>query len=157
MTAMSPANSFRRYLLKVVKPQYNCMKTIAGFAFLLLLVVFGCDPVRRINMKNETGDTVRFIWTLKEDSALFNPWMLYNSRELAFTILPSKAKKVKLSFGEGRWSPTDVQKITSYLESLEIISATQRIKIDSLPLLNEFLLARRKGIGGARIEIAASQ
>ena len=130
------------------------MKTIAGLLALLLLIAVGCDPVRRIDMKNETGDTVKFIWKLREDSLLFNPFLLSNSKDLVFVLTPSKSRAINLSFGEGSWTPSEVKKLTGHLESLEIVSAAQRIKIDSLPLLKDFLLARRRGIGGARIEIA---
>jgi hypothetical protein len=45
----------------------------------------------------------------------------------------------------------------SKIESLEIISARRVVKIDSLPLLKDFLLARRKGVGGLRIQILIAE
>ena len=73
--------------------------------------------------------------------------------KLKFTIQPHK--NIKMSFGIGMWSPMEVEKMTNKLESFEMISSTQRIKIDSLPLLRQFLLARRKGVGGSKIQIVA--
>ena len=119
-------------------------------------IVFACNPVRRIDMKNKTLDTVEFIWSLNEDSLMNNPFLLSNSKELKFTLYPEKVDAIKMSFGAGGWKPKDVEKLVGYLESLEIRSAKQKMKFDSLPQLREFLLARRKGIGGATIEIVVA-
>ena len=133
------------------------MKKIVSSIAVVAILHASCDPVRRIDMKNESGDSARVIWTLNDDSLMNNPFLLSNSKELTFTLYPPKNNAIKMSFGTGNWSPREVQKLTGYLKSLEIITSSQRIKIDSLPLLKEYLLARRKGIGGARIEIVASQ
>lgn len=130
------------------------MKIIAAWAFLAVLVC-SCSPVRRIDMKNTGTDTVEFIWTMNEDSLANNPFMLSNSKELKFSLYPPKRAEIKMSFGAGNWSLTEVEKLVNKLASLEIKSARQHILIDSLPLLKEFLLARRKGADGGRIEIAA--
>lgn len=133
------------------------MKLTASLLLLLLAALLGCRAVRRIDMVNKTTDTVRFIWTLNEDSLLNNPFFLSHSKELSFTLVPAKNKTVKMSFGSGGWSLPEVQKLSGFLESLRIISAKQNLKLDSLPVLQEFLLARRKGIGGGRIEIAVTE
>lgn len=132
------------------------MKTVIGFLLVALAACLGCNPVRRIDMKNETADTVRFIWRLNEDSLMNNPFLLSNSKKLEFILYPPKVKAIKMSFGEGNWRPKEVQKLVGFLESFEILSPSQHIKIDSLPVLQNFLLARRRGIGGARIEIAVT-
>ena len=129
------------------------MKTITSLLILGVVALFSCDPVRRIDMKNLGVDTAHIIWTLNEDSLMNNPFLLSNSKELKFDLYPPKRKKINMSFGPGNWSPKEVQKLVGHLTSLEIISGTQHIKIDSMPRLRDFLLARRKGIGGARIEI----
>jgi hypothetical protein len=121
--------------------------------YLLVATVCSCHGVRRIAMQNKSNDTAEIIWTLNEDSLANNPFLISNSKELKFTLFPPKTKEIKMSFGPGNWSPTQVQKLVGFLESLEIKSAKQRIKIDSLPLLKDYLLARRKGIGGATISI----
>ena len=119
--------------------------------------MLSCDPVRRIDIKNNSADTAHIIWTLNEDSLSNNPFLLSNSKELKFDLYSPKRDEIKMSFGPGNWSPKEIQRLVGHLTSLEIISSTQRIKIDSLPLLKDFLLARRKGVGGARIEIVIGQ
>ena|SRR5829696_5124737 len=132
------------------------MKIVVGL-FLLLGILWSCHPLRRIDMKNKTSDTAEIIWRLNEDSLMNNPFLLSNSKELRFSLYPPKRNDIKMSFGAGSWAPKEVEKLVGHLQSLEIISPTQKIKIDSLPLLREFLLARRKGIGGAVIEIVIAQ
>ena len=132
------------------------IKNLVSLIVVAAMLSVSCDPVRRIDMKNDTADSAQVIWTLNEDSLMNNPFLLSNSKELKFVLYPPK-NEIKMSFGTGSWTPTDVQKLVGNLISLEIISSSQRIKIDSLPLLKEFLLARRKGIGGARIEIVVSK
>lgn len=119
-------------------------------------MLFGCDPTRRIEMKNKSDDTAYVVWRIKEDSIGHNPFNISNNRELKFTLRPHKKSKVKLSFGHGTWSPSEVEKLIGGLESFELSSRQHKIKIDSLPLLKEYLLARRKGIG-AKIEILVTQ
>src|SRR5439155_24470188 len=125
------------------------MKILVGFIFFVLAVCSSCDPVRRIDMRNETADTVKFIWTLNEDSLMNNPFLISNSKKLEFVLAPPKTKFIRMSFGQGNWQPKDVQKLVGFLESFQIVSPSQRIKIDSLSQLKDFLLARRRGIGGA--------
>ena len=130
---------------------YFSVLIFAGFLFSY------CNPLRRIDMKNTTNDSVHIIWTLNEDSLSNNPFMLSNSKELKFVLYPPKTRRINMSFGAGNWTPTEVQKLVNRLESLEIRSASQKIKIDSLPLLKDYLLARRRGIGGAKIEIVVAK
>lgn len=130
------------------------MKAV-GLLPLLLLV--GCNSMRYIEMVNNTTDTVRFVWHLNEDSLMHNPFLLSNSKELLFTLAPPKTPSIKMSFGEGNWRPREVQKLVGFLTALEIQSPRQTLTLDSLPLLREFLLARRKGTGGMRIEISVPQ
>lgn len=117
------------------------------------LMLYGCDPARRIEMKNKSSDTAEFIWKSREDSIGFNPFVLTNNKELKFTIPPHKNSKIKMSFGIGVWSPSEVEKVIFGIESFEILSARHKIRIDSLPQLRDYLLARRKGVGGSKIEI----
>lgn len=64
---------------------------------------------------------------------------------------PHKNEAVKLTFGMGTWSKSEVENVIHRMESLQIKSPTQNIKIDSLPALRDFLLAHRKG--NSKIEI----
>lgn len=129
------------------------------FLFLCPVMFFfcQCDPARRIDMQNKTSDTVEVIWRSKEDSIAFNPFVISNSRELKFTLPPHKGSRINMSFGVGTWSPKEVEQQIKLLESLEIVSPHERIKIDSLSMLRDYLLARRKGIGGSRIRIVISR
>ena len=102
-------------------------------------------------MKNNSNDTATFIWTSIEDSIAFNPFVISNSKELKLTVLPRQA--INMSFGIGTWTPKEVERLIGKLTSFEIVSSAQKVKIDSLPLLKEYLLARRKGIGGSKIQI----
>jgi hypothetical protein len=130
------------------------MKIITA-CLVVLTIAVSCSPVRRIDMKNSGTDTVEFIWTMNEDSLSNNPFMLSNSKELKFALYPPKRSRINMSFGQGNWSPSEVQKLVNKLVSLEIKSPSQNIKLDSLPLLKDYLLARRKGLDGSRIELTA--
>ena len=116
----------------------------------------GCQGVRRIDMRNATRDSVYVIWKLEKDSLKDNPFLISNSEELRFGISPQHPE-IKMSFGRGGWSLKEVQKLSGFLKSLEIISPNRHVKIDSLPLLQEYLLARRKGVGGGTIEIVVAE
>ena len=127
-------------------------------AISLQLLLFGCNPARRIEMKNMSGDTAQVIWKIQEDSSGQNPFNLSNNKELKFRLPPrGKGSTIAMSFGVGTWSPSELGFMISKVESLEIISARRVVKIDSLPLLKDFLLARRKGVGGLRIQILIAE
>jgi hypothetical protein len=132
------------------------IKKLTGLAMFSGILGVNCDPARRIDMKNNTSDTAEIIWTLNEDSLLNNPFLISNSTELKFRLFPPKTNRINMSFGRGNWTPDEITKLVGYLESLEINSASQHIKIDAKPVLKEFLLARRRGVGRARIEIVVS-
>ncbi|HEX8314560.1 MAG TPA: hypothetical protein VF609_06195 [Flavisolibacter sp.] len=104
------------------------MKIHFGLLLFGGFLIAGCNPLRRIDMKNTTGDSVQIIWTLNEDSLSNNPFMLSNSKELKFTLQAPKTARINMSFGPGSWTPTEVQKLVNRLQSLEIISASQRIR-----------------------------
>src|SRR5688572_18367004 len=121
---------------------YFMIKILTGLALLSGILSVSCNPFRRIDMKNNTIDTVEFIWTLNEDSLENNPFLISNSKELKFKLFPPNTRRINMSFGTGNWAPREIHKLVGHLQSLEIKSASQHIKIDSLPLLEEFLQAR---------------
>ena len=129
------------------------------YSSLLLLVLtaglLGCDPARRIEMKNSSADTAVVIWRVKKDSIGFNAFNLSNNRELKFMLPPKRNSEIKMSFGIGVWSPEEVEKLIHRLESLEIKTTQTKFKIDSLAQLRSYLLARRKG--SSRIEILINE
>jgi hypothetical protein len=111
------------------------------------LLLFGCNPARRIEMKNMSGDTAQVIWKIQEDSSGQNPFNLSNNKELKFRCRPGVRQYYSpCRLASGTWSPSELGFMISKVESLEIISARRVVKIDSLPLLKDFLLARRKGV-----------
>jgi hypothetical protein len=117
------------------------------------LLVLSCDPSRRIEMKNKTSDTAEITWKSQEDSIGFNPFVLNNAKELTFKLPPNKHSEMKFSFGLGTWSPQEVEKAIHWIEYFQIKTPKSSMRIDSLPMLRDYLLARRKGIGGSKIEI----
>ena len=126
-------------------------------SLIIYSLLSSCDPSRHIEMKNKSNDTAEFVWKVREDSIGHNPFVISNNKELKFLIPPHKNSKIKMSFGMGVWSPEEVEKLIIGIESFEIISARHKIRIDSLPLLKEYLLARRKGVGGSKIEIVINE
>jgi hypothetical protein len=124
--------------------------------YLTLLCIFvaclcACNPARRIEMKNRTADTAEITWRVKKDSIGFNAFNLSNNRELKFKLLPYQKSAIKMSFGVGVWTPSEVEKVIRGLEWYEVRSAGRQLRIDSLPLLKDYLLSRRKG--SSKIEI----
>jgi len=122
-------------------------------ALLYAVCLVGCDPSRRIEMKNYTNDTAEVVWKAKTDSIGFNPFNISNSKELRFVIPPHRNSAVRLSFGIGKWSPAEVEKIIHRLEYFQLTLPSQKLRIDSLAELRDYLLARRKS-GSSIIEIA---
>lgn len=127
------------------------------YSLLFLPVLAGCllscDPARRIEMKNSSTDTAHIIWRVKKDSIGFSAFNLSNNRELKFMLPPNRNSEIKMSFGIGVWSPEEVEKLIRRLESLEIKTARQNFKIDSMPQLRNYLLSRRKGSSKIKILI----
>ncbi len=56
------------------------------FILFIALVAIGCDPFRRINMKNYTGDDAEITWTIKDDSLHRSHFFLNNQKEQKFEI-----------------------------------------------------------------------
>lgn len=146
---------FLPLLLQQKKPTFS---TIMKYSLLLLVAtacLLGCDPARRIEMKNLGNDTAQVIWRVKKDSIGFNAFNLSNSRELKFTLLPNRKDGIKMSFGVGVWSPEEVERLVHQLESFEIKNAGENMRIDSMAVLRNFLLSRRKG--SSKIQILVGQ
>lgn len=129
------------------------MIKVAFISCLLYTTFTGCDPARRITMKNNSADTAQIIWTASDDSIGFNPFVLNNSKDLKFVLLPRK-KEISLSFGTGSWTPEYLQRFMRYLVSLEIVHPGHPALMLTTPQeINSFLLAHRKGNSKNKIEI----
>ncbi|MGZ5287666.1 MAG: hypothetical protein ACXWB9_10795, partial [Flavisolibacter sp.] len=82
------------------------MKNTICFLCLAIWFAWGCDPMRRINMKNRTDEKAEITWHIIKDSILSSPFFMSNSREVKFKMLPDgKSGDIKMSFGIGKWTP----------------------------------------------------
>jgi hypothetical protein len=131
------------------------MKNSIVVFVMVQLLMQGCSPFRKINMRNQSGGNVEITWTLKEADSLYtNPFFMGSSRTLKFELKPEKPyNEVKMSFGIGSWPRDTLAIITKGLESLEIKSAGGLIQLNSPEDIYAFLLPRRKGFSHRKIEI----
>ncbi|MBA2329937.1 MAG: hypothetical protein H0V91_09985, partial [Flavisolibacter sp.] len=55
---------------------------------LIAVTVFicSCDPMRRINIKNQSNDEAVVIWQIHEDSVLTSPLFIGNDPEVKYTL-----------------------------------------------------------------------
>jgi len=133
---------------------HNPMKYLV---FILLLCCFSCDPMRRIDMKNNSSGDAEITWTLKEMDSLYkSPFFLSNSKKIKFKLQPnSPFNEANMSFGSGIWTKEAIDSITNRLDSLEIKSSSGTLKMDAREM-NTYLMANRKGLGKRRIIINTS-
>ena len=128
------------------------------FVFIFLLqLFFSCDPMRRIDMKNNSSGDVEITWTLKEMDSLYkSPFFLSNSKKIKFKLQQKKPfNEANMSFGSGIWTKEAIDSITNRLDSLEIKSSSGILRMDSKGM-NAFLMDKRKGLGKRRIIINTS-
>jgi hypothetical protein len=125
-----------------------------SFLFILSIVALpGCDPARRINMKNTSGHDAEVIWLIKEDSIGNSPFFMNSSKEVKFTLQSNAPYNlIKLSLGQGNWAPAHFNAITEDLDSLIIRSHQGQIKL-STDELKAFLWPRRLGLDKGKILI----
>jgi hypothetical protein len=120
----------------------------------LLLVLAGCDPMRRINMINRSGKEASIIWTIKEDSVLVSPLFLSNAKEVRFDLKANHPyNKINLSAGVGNWKKSDLKDFTDDLESLVIKDHKGSVKLANDTTIGKYLQSRRKGLFKRKIEI----
>jgi hypothetical protein len=122
---------------------------------LTLLFAAACNPTRRIDMKNHSGDDASITWTMKDGDSLYRSYFfISNSTELKFDLKPnSPYNEVRMSFGMGAWKKDTLKIITKPLQSLQIKSNSGTIQLDSQEEIYTFLWNRRKGITKRKIEI----
>jgi hypothetical protein len=128
------------------------------FVFIFLLqLFFSCDPMRRIDMKNNSSGDVEITWTLKEMDSLYkSPFFLSNSKKIKFKLQQNKPfNEANMSFGSGIWTKEAIDSITNRLDSLEIKSSSGTLKMDSKEM-NAYLMDKRKGLGKRKIIINTS-
>lgn len=128
-------------------------------AYLLIFLVLcesliACHSSRRINVLNKTGGDAEIVWVIKEDSLHRSKLYISNSDTVRFTLL-NKApyNKMKMSFGEGNWSPKELKNFTDDLLYLKLKWDAGFIKLDSSQRIMDFLLIRRAGLDNSQINI----
>lgn len=116
--------------------------------------LLACDPLRRLQMENTSGNNAVVEWQLKENDSLFrHPLMISNSKDVHFRLGTNRPYNyVNMSFGTGNWSPDYLQNFLKGVEALKINKGNGEtiLKEDSL---YDYLLARRRGIGGRKLYI----
>lgn len=113
-----------------------------------------CDPMRRINMKNRSTGTAEVIWHIKEDSINTSPFFLSSAKEVNFSLRPNDTTNdIRMSFGVGTWTRKAVRNLADDLDSLIIKWSNREIRLGTYDEINNYLLARRKGVGKDKIEI----
>jgi hypothetical protein len=120
----------------------------------ICFLLLGCDPSKRIQMKNNSGSDAEITWQIKEDSILKSPFYLSSSKELKFHLKTVKPyNEVMMTFGIGSWTPAVIKNCVDDLESLTIRWGTNEIRLTNEEDISKFLLARRKGFGRSKILI----
>lgn len=128
------------------------MRTI--LAIITVIILLGCDPMRRINMKNNTGDIAEITWFIKEDSILSSPFFISNSQEVVFELKPERQRNlVKMSFGIGTWSEKEIVNLVDDLDSVVIKWNDKTAVLLPENQLKDYLMARRTGIDKSKINI----
>lgn len=118
-----------------------------------LWCTIGCDPARRINMKNASSHDAEIIWLIKEDSVLNSPLFMNHSTEVRFLLKPERPYHlVKLSTGAGNWNPSAFNAIINDFDSL-IIKTHQGVIRLGADELKPFLWARRGSVDKSNINI----
>ncbi len=124
--------------------------------FFLFAIITGCDPLRRIDIKNKSGNDAVVIWTICDDmDSLYNsPFFISGSREVKFKLKSQKPfNDVNMSFGIGTWKKKDLDFVVKDLKSLEIKWKDKDVKLKKPEDISNYLYIRRRGIGNSKIKI----
>jgi hypothetical protein len=120
----------------------------------VLYLATGCNPTRRIDMYNQSGDKAEISFVIKEDSILVSPFYLHSSKKTSIELYTVKPYNIaKMSFGVGPWRREFLQDITDDLEAIEIKTATGRQVLSSQEEMNRFLTPRISGLTRRKINI----
>jgi hypothetical protein len=125
--------------------------------FLLIAVVVfvcSCDPMRRINIKNQSKEEAVVIWQLHEDSVLTSPFYTGNEPHVKYQLKQNPPYNIiKIPFGYGRWTTDYIKSIADDVKSLVIIKGSDSSHFNSTAQIWQYLEERKKGFGKKRIEI----
>lgn len=127
---------------------------ILQLLFFFSILCMSCDPMRRIDMRNNTDQPMEITWTIKEDSILVSPFYISSSKETTFKLYPeSPYNRVNMSFGVGTWTPRAIQELTDDLDSVVIKHKGGEIKLNTDEEIKNFLFPRRRGFERDKIRI----
>jgi hypothetical protein len=134
------------------------MCKILFFLCALASMLCSCDPLRRLQMKNQGSGDAEFIWKLKEHDSLHrNPFFMSNSDIVEFKLKNTKPHNfVNMSFGIGSWTPEYLNQLSQTIESVIIKSTADSMKLNSSAEIFDYLFKHRKGIGKKKIVLTAS-
>lgn len=134
------------------------MKIAILITVAVALLLWSCDPMRRINMKNNTYQNAEITWFIKQDSISSSPFFISSSKDVKFKLAPvPDSKKIKMSFGIGTWSHNEVTKLADDLDSV-IITWDQKVaRLISVDEIRSYLMARRRGLDKSKIHILLNE
>jgi dihydroxyacetone kinase-like predicted kinase len=121
---------------------------------LSLCLLYSCDPLRRINMKNRSGEDADIIWTLLKDSAKTSLLFISNDEEVKFHLKTNRPKnEANMSFGIGSWTNEMLKSLADDLESLHINTNKDSLHLKTTADIWKYLSDRKKGFGKNKIQI----
>ena len=113
-----------------------------------------CNASRRIHIENKTADDAEITWVLKEDSLHKSYLYVSNSDTVRFQLKnKSPYNRLKLSAGNGSWTPVTLTDFADDLHYLLLQWNTGFIRLDSTQRITDFLLLRRRGIDNSQVKI----
>jgi hypothetical protein len=134
------------------------MKRANLFTGIILLMLCSCDPMRRINMKNNTSEKAEITWFIKEDSISSSPFFISSSREVNFKMQPAPgSKRIKMSFGMGKWTQAQVTDLVDDLDSVVLKWKENVAVLASQEQMETYLMSRRRGLDKSKIHITFTE
>lgn len=119
---------------------------------LILALCTGCDPARRILIRNASEDVAVITWIMKKDSLAGSPFFISLSDTTRFVLRPSPPyNRVNMTCGTGNWSRTALEELTDDLEALEVRYSGGSFRLQGVDSIRNFLRPRRTGLDKAKI------
>lgn len=139
---------------KTAKQQSQPGQLANAWVAMLACILLACNPLRRIDIKNESDGEATVQFVVKEDSLMVSPFNLHNSTELRFRLqAQSPYNLVRFSFGVGHWTETSLQQVTDDLERLEIHTVRSRLRLEGPEAIQAFLWPKLRGITQRKIQL----
>jgi hypothetical protein len=125
------------------------------FSFFIAVMLVGCNPTRRIILKNNSGAQASLSWKLGGTDSLWRSPFFISSTDSSSIILQAQkpANVAEMSFGQGSWTPDVLQEAIRDLKSMHLQWNKGLINLNSREEIAAFLLDRRRGIDKHRIVI----